>query len=501
MLSTMLKYAGYTTGMSDTWHLGGNDPYGPEYRRFVEVLRHYGGAVGVLADYWDNCYVDDTYYHNGVPTKVKGYCRDVFFSAATRFIGRSAERDEPFSVHLATNAPHGPKTCAPKYSEPYAEGMTQGAASFYGMTAKVGENVERLRAFLEEKGLERNTIFIFATDNGTAGGQAIFNAKMRGNKGSAYDGGHRVPLILHWPDGGFAGEWRIHTLTAHIDIVPTLLDLCGIEPPEDAAFDGVSLRRLLETGDHPEWLDRIIMTDSQGQELPKKWGRQTAVLSEQWRLVGGAELYDIDADPGQKTNIYTEYPDVVEGLSCYYDTLWEEIEPTLKDVAGIPLGDPRAKTVMLNYHMIVLAGTSSGFRMIFAGSKARLTHRAANVIRHFWPVNVVAVGEYTIGLRRWPKELNAAIRAGIPPGTHVYGRPSHRSEPGAGFLLVRAQLNIGKQQIEKAVRKDSTAATFTVRLPAGSRRLSARFIDARGKITRHLLRLCEEVGLSPLPPQ
>jgi arylsulfatase A-like enzyme len=70
LLSDMFSEAGYVTGMFGKWHLGDNYPYGPERRGFDEVLRHYGGAVGVLADYWDNCYVDDTYYRNGKPTKV-----------------------------------------------------------------------------------------------------------------------------------------------------------------------------------------------------------------------------------------------------------------------------------------------------------------------------------------------------------------------------------------------------------------------------------------------
>ncbi len=73
LLSNMFHDAGYATGMFGKWHLSDNYPYGAEHRGFEEVLRHFGGAIGVLADHWDNCYVDDTYYHNGKPTQVKGY--------------------------------------------------------------------------------------------------------------------------------------------------------------------------------------------------------------------------------------------------------------------------------------------------------------------------------------------------------------------------------------------------------------------------------------------
>ena len=164
------------------------------------------------------------------------------------------------------------------------------------------------------KGSTENTIFIFTTDNGTAGGQRLYNAGMRGNKGSTYDGGHRVPFFLHWPAGGFDQERRIETLTAHIDVFPTLLDLCGLEKPQGVKMDGRSLRPLLEKGDHPDWPDRIIMTDSQKKELPTKWAT-TAVMSERWRLIDGKELYDIDADPGQKNNVFDEHPEVVERLT------------------------------------------------------------------------------------------------------------------------------------------------------------------------------------------
>ncbi|MCF7849460.1 MAG: sulfatase-like hydrolase/transferase, partial [Kiritimatiellales bacterium] len=159
------------------------------------------------------------------------------------------------------------------------------------MIANIDENVDILRAFLKENGLAENTVFIFTTDNGSAGGAGVFNAGMKGKKMSPYDGGHRVPFFLHWPEGGFAKERRIKTLTAQIDIAPTLLDLCGIPAPKDVRFDGVSLRPLLEKGDHKDWADRMIMTDAQYNGPPKKWA-QTAVLTERWRLVDGKELYD-----------------------------------------------------------------------------------------------------------------------------------------------------------------------------------------------------------------
>jgi arylsulfatase A-like enzyme len=478
MLSNMFQDAGYATGMFGKWHLGDNYPYGPESRGFNEVLRHYGGAVGVLADYWDNCYVDDTYYHNGKPTKTKGYCTDVFFSAATQFIESSVEQDKPFFVYLATNSPHYPLICPPSYSKPYTKGKTRGVAQLYGMIANIDENVGRLRKFLSEKGIDKNTIFIFAGDNGTGTGHTIFNAGMRGRKMSPYDGGHRVPFFLHWPEGGFAKERRIETLTAHIDIAPTLLDLCGISLPDGVKFDGVSLRPLLEKGDHQGWPDRIIMTDSQNSGPPRKW-LTTTVMSERWRLVDGRQLYDIDADPSQATNVHSKHPEVVARLSAYYDELWADIEPTFKDIAEIPLGDPRAKSVALNYHDC-MARHMFWYQDGIRRTGTKIVAQGAKRPAAFWPVNVVADGEYTVELRRWPKELGAAIHADVPPGEPVYGRAAQRTTPGVGFPAVEAILDIGKQRLTEAVSEDDAGVTFRVKLAKGSQRLSARFVGVKG---------------------
>ena len=486
IMSTSFKQGGYATGMFGKWHLGDNYPFGPEHRGFDQVLRHYGGAIGVLADYWDNCYLDDTYFENGVPTKVNGYCTDVFFAAARQFIKDAVEQGKPFFVYLPTNAPHGPRICPPKYAEPYKKGRTSRLATFYGMIANIDENLGKLRTWLRKEGLSDNTIFIFTTDNGSAAGAGLFNAGMKGKKGSTYDGGHRVPFFLHWPAGGFDYEKRIETLTAHLDVFPTLLDLCGLEKPKRVKMDGVSLRPLLEKGDHSEWPDRIIMTDNQKRELPRKWAT-TAVMSERWRLIDGKELYDINADPGQENNVINEQPQVVAKLSAWYDDLWNELEPSFQDPPEIPLGYDSASTVTLNYHDCIGRHPfwfQDGIRSLrgnFGGQTKSLIDAAdSQRSRAFWPVNVITDGEYIIELRRFPRELDARIRADIPPGDLVFGHPSHRSKKGIGFPATEARLWIGDTKQSVTVTEEATAATFRTKLAKGSHQISAQFIADNG---------------------
>lgn len=203
-IGQILAEGGYHTGMFGKWHLGDNYPYRPEDRGFQEVLRHGGGGVGQTPDFWDNAYFDGSYFHNGKAVPVKGFCTDVFFDYAKKFIRSVKNSGKPFFVYLCTNAPHGPMHAPEKYSKPY-EKQGVSVANFLGMIANIDDNVGAMRSFLKEEGLADDTIFIFTTDNGTSSGANIHNNGMRGRKGSEYDGGHRVPFFVHWPKGGRLG--------------------------------------------------------------------------------------------------------------------------------------------------------------------------------------------------------------------------------------------------------------------------------------------------------
>jgi arylsulfatase A-like enzyme len=190
---------------------------------------------------------------------VKGYCTDVFFDYAFRFIERHRGRERPFFAYIAANAPHSPMHAPPEYAEPYAE-LPAATAHFLGMIANIDENVGRLRAKLAEWGLANDTLLIFMTDNGADPvGAEVFNAGMRGAKGSAYEGGHRVPFFLHWPAGGFDRGREIPDLTGHVDVAPTLLDLAGVLRPPRWRPDGRSLRPLLEGRSDPDWERRVLI--------------------------------------------------------------------------------------------------------------------------------------------------------------------------------------------------------------------------------------------------
>ena len=347
-LGELFRRAGYATGMFGKWHLGDNYPYRAEDRGFTEVYRHGGGGVGQTPDLWNNAYFDGQYFHNGKIVPAQGYCTDVFFDQAQRFIRACHRQQQPFLAYIATNAPHGPLHAPQKYLDQYAD-QPANIAAFYGMITNIDDNVGRTRELLTELGLTDNTIFIFSTDNGTASGAKVFNAGMRGAKGSEYDGGHRVPFFCYWPSGGMQQKHVSDRLTHAVDIVPTLLDLAGIPAPIDIVFDGRSIRALLDPKSTAAWPDRYLVTDSQRIRDPKKW-KQTAVMSQGWRLVNGTELYDMTRDPGQQRNVAEEHPDRLAKMTAFYDAWWNELEPTFAQTTEIYLGHAEHPEVGLTGH-------------------------------------------------------------------------------------------------------------------------------------------------------
>jgi len=450
-LADVFAAAGYQTGCFGKWHLGDNYPFRPQDRGFQEVLIHGGGDVGQTPDYWDNDYFDDTYFHNGTPEKFQGYCTDVWFDAAMRFI--EANKGRPFLAYIPTNAPHGPFNVSRKYSDLYRGNPGVPNANFYGMITNIDENMGRLVEKLDALGIAKNTILIFTTDNGTAAGFRAgkgFNAGMRGTKGSLYDGGHRVPCFLRWPQGGLTGPRDVDALAAHIDIIPTLIELCGLKRPDGATFDGTSLAPLL-LGKVDRLPDREIFVQfRQSPDPPEKW--KAAVMSERWRLIGGSQLYDIDADPGQQKNVAEGHPEVVERLREAYEAWWADVSQCFDQYCEIVLGADEENPARL-----------TGFDWYTSTPWNQGAIRSGVQSNGFWAVEVARDGKYEIALRRWPLEVDAPITSAIPGGKAV--------------AATTARLKIADIDLTQPIPQDAAAVTFRVELKASKTKLQTWLID------------------------
>jgi arylsulfatase A-like enzyme len=486
-LGQLLRDNGYATGMFGKWHLGDNYPYRPEDRGFDEVYRHGGGGVGQTPDLWDNAYFDGRYFHNGSIKPATGFCTDVFFAEAHRFIREKTAAGKPFFAYISTNAPHGPLHCPQEYLDRYA-GQPAALAAFYGMITNIDDNIGITRALLADLGITDNTLFIFTTDNGTATGEKVFNAGMRGKKGSEYDGGHRVPFIAHWPAAGWNHQHSTNILCHAVDIVPTLIELAGGAKPDHLTWDGRSIRPLLDPTIDPDWADRMLVTDSQRVRDPVKW-KQTAVMSQRWRLVNGRELYDMEADPGQQRNVAADHPEQVAAMTAFYDAWWAELEPTFSQTTEIHLGHPGHPRVSLTGHDWIGRDQACPWNqgMIRAALRAKKAGRDGDArmpIRHdgHWAVRVITPGDYTFEVRRWPAEADHPITAALPPGTDVPGATkAFRTVPGQALPAVSAVLRIDGRVVEtKPVAAIDTLVSFTATLAVGSYRLSPIFTTAMG---------------------
>lgn len=460
-LADCFKASGYRTGIFGKWHLGDNYPFRPQDRGFDEVFVHGGGAIGNTPDYFGNDYFDDTYFHGDRPKKVTGYCTDVWFDSAMSFIKDCVQNDRPFFCYVPTNAAHGPYRVAERYKQLYDSDPRVPNEGFYGMITNIDDNMARLMRFLKDDHVEDNTILIFMTDNGSTFGARRgkgFNAGMRGAKGSEYEGGHRVPCFIHWPAGNLTGPRDIDTLTAHIDILPTLIDVCGLKRPAGPKLHGRSLKPLLY-GRSGDWKGRAIVVDSQRMENLIKW-RKCSVMEGRWRLVNGKELYDIYKDPSQRDDIAADHPEVVERLRGEYEKWWQQIAQRGDEYVRIVLGHDVENTACLTSHDWHDANT--GYP-VFDQSQVRRAVKSNG----FWAVDVARAGRYEFQLRRWPQEVDQPINSSIPGGKAINA--------------VRAKLKIGNIEQTTDVKPSDKAAIFLVNLKQGPAKLQSWLVDEDGQ--------------------
>ncbi len=473
-MAECFRASGYRTGIFGKWHLGDNYPFRPHDRGFDEALVCGGGGVWQTPDYFGNDYQDDTYYHNGRPQPYQGFCTGVWFENAVRFMDETRRRGQRFFCYIATNAPHGPMWAPDSYTDAYAGVKNLDEPGFYGMITNIDDNVARLVKFLRDWDLERDTLLIFMTDNGTSSGAQIFNAGMRGQKGSPYEGGHRVPFFAYWPSGGLAGGRDIGALTAHIDVLPTMMDLCKLKRPDGPPLHGRSLRPLLYE-EKPRWPERAIVVDSQRVEDIVRW-RQAAVMTAQWRLVNPSpdghpdrlELYDIRNDPGQQRNVIAQHPQVVERLKAEYAAWWKETSAHAGEMVRIVLGSEAANPVRLtshDWHGEDGAERSWNQRQI----------RQGPVANGFWAVQVARAGEYRVELRRWRQEVDLPINGGYRDA-----QPNREKAPGRAISALKARLSVGGVDQTRAVNSGDKAASFTVRLAPGPAELRTWFYGQDG---------------------
>ena len=287
-IAEILSENGYRTGIFGKWHLGDNMPMRPTDQGFQEALVHKGGGIAQDAGPAGNTYFNPILEHNNVSKKYEGYCDDIFTDATLDFISKKS--DQPFFAYLATNLPHFPLQVPDSRAEPYRKiGLHEDNALTYGMIDNIDYNVGRVLDKLKQLGIDENTIVIFLSDNGPRQRRTKNDvypgrwvANLRGTKTSVYECGIRVPFFVKWPNK-LESQIKTNTMGAIIDVLPTILDVCEINAPENVKIDGKSLLPLWK-GNPIEFNDRVYFTQMHYGPTPFKY-MHFAARTQKYKLV------------------------------------------------------------------------------------------------------------------------------------------------------------------------------------------------------------------------
>ncbi|PAW83459.1 MAG: arylsulfatase [Opitutia bacterium Tous-C8FEB] len=343
-VAEILREAGYRTGIFGKWHLGDEPELWPSRRGFDEMFIHGAGGIGQTypgscGDAPGNTYFNPAILHNGRFVRTTGYCTDVFFGRAMAWMGEVG-RDRPFFAWIATNAPHAPLDARPEDEARYTGKVPDAnTAKYFGMIANIDDNVGRLLERLDTLGIARDTLVVFMNDNGGTIGTRLFNAGMRGSKGSPWVGGTRASSLWRWPARLQPAD--VPALTAHLDFLPTLAELAGapLDARTRAQVEGRSLVPLLTDPAAP-WAERTLFTHVGRWPVgtsPDEWKyRSCSVRDPRWQLIsldGGRapawQLFDLRADPGQEQDVAARHPEVVAALQRRFDDWWAAARPLM----------------------------------------------------------------------------------------------------------------------------------------------------------------------------
>ena len=374
-IAEMLKKAGYKTGIFGKWHLGDNYPGRPGDQGFDESVIHLSGGMGQVGDittYFngDKSYFDPILWHNNKKEAYKGYCSDIFTEQAINFIEKNKE--SPFFCYLAFNAPHTPLQVPENYYLRYkdidpssgfkndnrhfpkmTEKDKEDARKVYAMVTNIDDNVGKLLQKLDELKITENTLIIFMTDNGPQ--QFRYVGGMRGRKGDVYQGGVRVPFYIKYPSL-FNGKMEIETTAAHIDILPTLAQICHAELPGDRKIDGKSLLPLIK-GNEVDWANRPLFF-YWTRRYPEPYNNMSS-LKGNYKLVGMTdynaketdfELFNLENDPFEHKNIVSENKNTATKLKEELNGIYNKLirSENLVNQPRIIIGSSNENPLILN---------------------------------------------------------------------------------------------------------------------------------------------------------
>lgn len=380
-IAQAFQSAGYATALFGKWHNGSQYPYHPLARGFQEFYGFTSGHWGI--------YFEPPLEHNGEWVRGTGYIIDDLTDRAIRFLEENGDR--PFFCYLAYNTPHSPfqvpdrfydkfrdNPIELRYAGPEPENIDVTRAAL-AMCENIDWNVGRLLEALERRGIGRDTIVIYFSDNGP--NSARWNGGFRGRKGSTDEGGVRSPCFIRLPGVIPAGR-KITQIAAAVDLFPTLVDLTKISCHPPKTWDGMSLAPWL-LGQRDDTVDRKIFSH---------WNGRVSVHTQRFILDQQGRLYDLENDPGQKTPVQAQFPEIAAELGQAVEEWRREVLPDSPDDRPFPVGYREYPTTFLPARDGVPSGEIQ--RSAKAPNCSFFTHWKNLSDTVTWSVEVHTPGEY-----------------------------------------------------------------------------------------------------------
>ncbi|WP_462317184.1 arylsulfatase [Marinilabilia sp.] len=456
-MAEAFKAHGYRTSIFGKWHLGDNYPYRPIDQGFDVSVTHKSGGLGQPGDVMnyfamDSSYFDPVLFRNGEPVQTYGYCSDVYTTEAIKFLS-SQNEEEPFFMYLSFNAPHTPLQLPKEYYDMYkdlsfdqsafavkdevvgkmSEKEIEAAKKVYGMVSNIDDNIKRLIYSLEKNKLSDNTILVFLTDNGPE--QQRYKLGLKKRKSSVYEGGVRVPCLINYPTL-YPKKQELLPRIAHIDLLPTLLEMCDL-PAVNHAIDGMSFLHM-EEARQKAFFNRTLFFEW-GRGYLMKY-RNFAALKGNHKLVGNTgsnatidkfELYNLKNDPGEQVNLVQEEKDLAEQLKSEIDLWYNDIIQLENNNRNYPaiVGSKHENPVLLNRNDA--KGTPPAWKK--------------EDTPFYWDVKIVEEGKYDVAMH-FIKPVTEPGNAMLKMYPYTFTRSS--KAPGDSIVLENIFLNQGEFMLE-----------------------------------------------------
>ena len=319
-LAQALSEAGYFTAICGKWHLGHfQRAYLPTSRGFAHQYGHYNGALDYFTHVRDGGF---DWHRNDKVNRDEGYTTTLLGDEAVNLIEKH-DAAKPLFLYVPFNAPHSPLQAPPEYLDRYAHIGDSQRRKYAAMVSCVDDQVGRIAAALEMKGLAKNTLIVFSSDNGGPLNLGATNGQLRAGKGTLYEGGVRVSAFAHFP-GKIKPGMVVSEPLHMVDWYPTLLKLAGAKPPQPLPLDGRDAWPTIAEG-RPSPHEDILLNvtpnngairagnwklvfggnrgdDPDGNPKPKVKGKKAKAAA------ASIELFDLASDPYEKTNLAEQQP-------------------------------------------------------------------------------------------------------------------------------------------------------------------------------------------------